>query len=222
MLAERLTAQLLAGEHAGDAVGVSERLPALQAQDQRGARLAVRARSTAGTALEVDRALTQERTLLISWLNRGTLHMVRREDYPWLHALTAARVMSANARRLADEGLSPAEADRSVSIIERSLARDGALTRAQLAREIDAGGVLLHGQALAHVLMLASLRGLIVRGPVVDRQQAFVLVRDWLSARSRRWTANGLWRSSRDATSPATDPPRTATSLAGRGSRCAT
>jgi hypothetical protein len=190
MLAERLTAQLLAGEHAGDAVGVAERLLALQAQDQRGARLAVRARSTAGTALEVDRALTQERTLVISWLNRGTLHMVRREDYPWLHALTAPRLMSANARRLADEGLSPAEADRSVSIIERSLARDGALTcaqltRAQLAREIDAGGVLLHGQALAHVLMLASLRGLTVRGPVVDRQQAFVLVRDWQAWRCR-------------------------------------
>ncbi len=36
------------------------------------------------------------------------------------------------------------------------------------------------GQALVHVLLLASLRGLIVRGPVTDAGQAFVLVRDWL------------------------------------------
>jgi len=31
-----------------------------------------------------------------------------------------------------------------------------------------------------HVLMLASLRGLIVRGPMIGREHAYVLVRDWL------------------------------------------
>ncbi len=36
------------------------------------------------------------------------------------------------------------------------------------------------GQALVHVLFLASLRGLILRGPMVGRDHAFVLVRDWL------------------------------------------
>ena len=36
------------------------------------------------------------------------------------------------------------------------------------------------GQALVHVLMLASLRGLVVRGPMVDGRHAYVLVRDWL------------------------------------------
>ena len=33
---------------------------------------------------------------------------------------------------------------------------------------------------MVHVLALASIRGLIVRGPVTGRDQAFVLVRDWL------------------------------------------
>ena len=36
------------------------------------------------------------------------------------------------------------------------------------------------GQALVHVLMLSSLRGLIVRGPMSGGQQAYVLVDDWL------------------------------------------
>src|SRR5213592_2090253 len=49
LLAERLTAQLLAGEPARDPVAVAERLLAIQAQDLRGARLAIRAR-TAGRA----------------------------------------------------------------------------------------------------------------------------------------------------------------------------
>jgi hypothetical protein len=44
---ERLTAQLLAGEPAGDPVAVAQRLLAVQGQDPRGARLAVRARTGA-------------------------------------------------------------------------------------------------------------------------------------------------------------------------------
>jgi hypothetical protein len=42
MIAERLTAQLLAGPPAGDPVEVVRRLLAVQGQDPRGARLAIR------------------------------------------------------------------------------------------------------------------------------------------------------------------------------------
>ena len=103
--AERLRAQLLAGPPARDPVAVTERLLAVQAQDGRGARLAIRARSCGLTAGDVDSALTEERSLLVTWLNRGTLHLVRSEDYPWLHALTAPRQATGNARRLAKEGV---------------------------------------------------------------------------------------------------------------------
>src|SRR5207237_2653661 len=50
VLEERLTAQLLAGPPARDPVAVAERLLAVQAQDPRGARLAIRARSQGLTA----------------------------------------------------------------------------------------------------------------------------------------------------------------------------
>ena len=66
----------------------------MQGQDPRGARLAVRARSEGLTAADVDRALTEERSLLITWLNRGTLHLVRSEDYPWLQALTTPPLLT--------------------------------------------------------------------------------------------------------------------------------
>ena len=116
LLAERLTAQLLAGPPARDPVAVAERLLAVQGQDPRGARLAtVRARTAGGTtAADVDRALTEDRSLLITWLNRGTLHLVRSEDYPWLHALTTPPLLTGNARRLAQEGVAPADAERGV------------------------------------------------------------------------------------------------------------
>src|SRR5205085_6174857 len=100
----RLRAQLLSGPPVRDPVAVAERLLAVQAQDPRGARLAVRARTKGLSAADLDRALTEERSLLITWLNRGTLHLVRSEDYPWLQALTTPPLRTANATRLRQEG----------------------------------------------------------------------------------------------------------------------
>ena len=180
MIAERLTAQLLAGPLAGDPVTAVRRILAVQGQDPRGARLAIRARTAGISVADVDRALTVDRSLVIGWLNRGTLHLVRSEDYFWLQFLTTPSIFTANARRLAQEGVSPAAAERGVATVSRSLGEEGPLTRAQLRDRLDAAGVPTQGQALIHVLLLASLRGLIVRGPMVGGQHAFVLVRDWL------------------------------------------
>jgi hypothetical protein len=180
VIAERFTAQLLTGPPALTAVDVAERLLAIQGQDPRGARLAVRARSAGLHAVDVDRALTADRSLVITWLNRGTLHVVRSEDYWWLHGLMTSPLFTGNARRLAQEGVPPDDADRGVAAIERSLAEHGPLSRAELRRHIAAAGVRTEGQALVHVLALASLRGLTVRGPVTGGEQAYVLVRDWL------------------------------------------
>jgi hypothetical protein len=178
-IAERLSAQLLAGPPARSPEAVVERLLAVQGQDPRGARLAIRARTRGLTAAGVDRALGAERTLLITWVNRGTLHLIRREDYPWLHALTTPPLLTGNARRLAQEGVSPRAAERGVAVIERALADDGPLTRAQLAARVAAAGVRTERQAMVHLLMLASLRGLVVRGPMAGVHHAYARVEDW-------------------------------------------
>ena len=180
MIAERLTSQLLSGPPARDPVAVAERLLAIQGQDPRGARLAVRARTKGLTAADVDRALTVDRSLLITWLNRGTLHLVRSEDYPWLHALTTPPLLTANARRLAQLGVTPSVADRGVAAIESSLAEEGPLTSQQVRERLQTAKVQAEGQALAHMVGLAALRGILVRGPMVGKQHAYVLTSDWL------------------------------------------
>jgi uncharacterized protein YcaQ len=183
MIAERLSAQLLARTPGRDAVDVVKRLLAVQAQDARGARLAIRARTVGLTAADVDRALTVDRSLLIGWLNRGTLHLVCSEDYRWLHALTTPALSTANARRLAQEGVDPGAAERGVDVITRSLAEDGPLTRVQLRERIARAGVRTEGQALVHLLMRACLEGVAVRGPMIGREHAYALVADWLGDR---------------------------------------
>jgi hypothetical protein len=142
--------------------------------------LAVRARTSGLTAADVDRALSEDRTLLITWLNRGTLHLVRSEDYPWLHALTTPPLLPSSARRLGQEGISPDSAERAVATIERALAAEGPLTRIQLKERLETAGVTTDGQALIHLLFLVTLRGIAIRGPMVGKQHAYVLVRDWL------------------------------------------
>ncbi|HEX3713035.1 MAG TPA: winged helix DNA-binding domain-containing protein [Trebonia sp.] len=182
--AERCAAQLLCGEPAGSAEEVTGRLLAVQAQDPRGARLAVRARSAGLSASDVDAALGR-RSLIVSWLNRGTLHLVRAEDYWWLHPLTVPQLRTGNARRLAQEGVPPDDAERAVAVIQAALAADGPQTRAALRDRVAAAGVRTEGQALVHILFLATVDGLIVRGPVQAGEQAFVLTRDWLGSAPR-------------------------------------
>ena len=172
--------QGLCGSPEKDPVAVAERLLAVQGQDPRGARLAIRARSEGLTAADVDRALTEDRSLLITWLNRGTLHLVRSGDYPWLQALTTPPLQTSCRRRLRQEGVSREDGERAVATIERALADEGPLTRLDLKERLRAAGVPTEGQALLHLLFLAAVRGIVVRGPMIGKQHAYVLVRDWL------------------------------------------
>ena len=182
VVATRFRSQLLGEERGADAGEVCERLLAVQAQDLRCARLAIRARTSGLTVTDVDRRLN-DGSLVIGWLNRGTLHLVRREDYWWLHALTTPPLFVANARRLAQTGITAEFAERGVSLIERALGSEGSLSRDQLRGRLDAAGVPTAGQALVHLLMLACLRGVAVRGPLVEGRHAYVPAGEWLGPR---------------------------------------
>ncbi len=131
--------------------------------------LALRARSAGLERADVHAALNAGE-LVIGWLNRGTLHMVCREDYGWLHALTAPTTTTMNARRLAEEGVT--DPARGVKAIAKLLA-GGPLLRREIGERIGA-----KAGALTHLLLAASLEGLIVRGPVRGREQTFALTRD--------------------------------------------
>jgi hypothetical protein len=177
--AARLTSQGLSTRPARDPVAVAERLFAIQGQDPKGFRLAVRARSEGVVASDVDRALA-DRSLIVTWVNRGTLHLVRAEDYPLLHALTTPQLWTSCRRRLEQTGVGDA-ADRGVETVRRALT-DGPRTRAELRDALDSADVPTAGQALVHVLFCATLQGVCVRGPMVGKEQAFVSTRDWLGA----------------------------------------
>ena len=156
------------------------RLLAVQAQDARGARLAVRARSCGLAATDVDQALSVRRSLVVSSLNRGTLHLVGAQDYWWLHALTTPKLVAGNERRLRQEGVSAAQADRGVAVIVEAVTSDGPQTRAQLRHRLDKAGLPTEGQGLVQILLAASLRSHVVRGPMIGNEHGYVSAPAWL------------------------------------------
>jgi hypothetical protein len=180
LVAARCTAQRLSGEPASTAEDAVRRVLAVQGQDPRGFRLAVRARTSGVSAADVDAGLTEARSLVVSWLNRGTLHLVTAEDFWWLHDLTTPQLVTESARRLQQEGVEPALAERGIDTVIGEIAEHGPRTREELRAALDAARVPTAGQALVHVLLAATLRHRLIRGPVRDGEHCMVLAEQWL------------------------------------------
>jgi hypothetical protein len=181
VLTSRLRAQMVTGPPAESVEAVAQRLLAVQAQDLKGARLAIRARSRGLSAAHFDAALSERRSLIVAWLNRGTLHLVPSADYWWLRDLTVPRLAVANRNRLTQEGVTAEDAARGVAVIARSVS-GGPRSRAELKETLQQAGIPTAGQALMHLIVAASIALPLVRGPLRDGDHCFVDARDWLGA----------------------------------------
>jgi hypothetical protein len=117
----------------------------------------------------VERALSEDRSLVITWVNRGTLHLVAAEDEPLLHVLRTPQLHNESERRLRVEGIDGATAERAVAGIVRGLS-DGPLTRRQIRELLDRAGVPTAGLAVAHVGAVDVAR--CARGSWRDRLRA--------------------------------------------------
>lgn len=117
--------------------------------------------------------------MVVSWLNRGTLHLVGRDEFPWLHGLTVPRLVTGNQRRLKQEGVKPSQAKKGADLIVEALG-EGPKGRNQLRDLLNAAGVPTAGQALIHILLFTTIRDTVLRGPVIEGDHKFVLAEEWL------------------------------------------
>jgi len=163
---------------------VARRLLAVQTQDLGAGMLSLRARVPGLTIPDVYREIG-DRAVVVTWANRGTIHLMRPDDMPWLLALTAPTQQAGIARRFKVHGFGFDTADAAVAVIERALVEEGPLKREDLRDRVTAAGFMAEGRALMHLLFYASYRGVIVRGPVIGRQHHFVRTGDWLGKQPR-------------------------------------
>src|SRR6266498_1803852 len=176
----RTAAQHLHRPRRRSAVDLVRHLTGIQAQSLPAARLAFPARTEGLTAERVDRARLRDRSIVHTWAMRGTLFLIAAEDFGWLVPLVLEPRIQHAFRRLEQEGVPPDQPATAVRLIERMLGREGPLTRPEIAERLRSGGIRTKGQALVHLLWLATAKGVICRGPERGRDQCFVLVRDWI------------------------------------------
>src|SRR5918998_6629490 len=127
--AARAAANLLHRPPGQTPEAIVARLLAVQSQDLIQGRRALRARGGGFTAADVDRAIAEERSIVLAWFNRGTLFMVAREDYWWLLPLTAPPRFTGSWTRLAQNGVSPDDAERGWRAMEAAPPRRGPPSR---------------------------------------------------------------------------------------------
>src|SRR5213596_2706139 len=104
-------------------------LSGLQTQDPSAAALAVRIRSTGLLNDDVERARVQERSIVRTWGQRGTLHLLATKDLGWLLPLFGPVFIAGNQRRYAELGLDEDTLTRRVRALRAILANHGPLTR---------------------------------------------------------------------------------------------
>lgn len=175
----RMVAQRIAGPGADSPAAAVGWLAAVQAQDLPGALTSVALRTTDGTRPAVVAALDAGQVVR-SWPMRGTLHLTLAEDLPWLLRLLTGRVIAGAARRRAQLGLDEAAFARARALTEAALAGGGRLPRDELFTRWRAGGLDTTGQRGYHLLWHLAQTGLVCLGPVHGRDQAVVLVQEWI------------------------------------------
>ncbi len=145
-------------------LGVVEHHLAMQAQDLASGLWSIGVR-TGGTVEDVVTAV-ERGEITRTWPMRGTLHWVATADAGWLTDLLAGPSMRAAARVLASVGLTEEIIAQAGVRWAEHLASAGAMTRAEAAAVLAAGGIDPSGQRTYYLLVRHHQLGLLRQGPI--------------------------------------------------------
>ena len=168
-----------------DPVEVARAIAGAQAQDIHAGPLTFRSRSRRLTLADIDRARTEERSLLRTWVMRMTIHLIPADDAGWMLPLFEPITEKWSRRRLQQLGMPAKDLGKALRVAKRTLEREGPVTRPQLRERIAAAGVALDQQTGLHVIGLAVTSGLACLGPDHGRSACLVLREDWLGKMPR-------------------------------------
>ena len=181
----RLASQLLVSEDAGaDAASTVRGLLALQAQDFEASLWAVGVR-TPGIERPGVLAALDDGSVVRSWPQRGTLHLVAAEDLGWMLALTADRMARTAAGRHRALELTETDLAGAEDAATAALSGGRRLDRAGLLSALVDGGLDIRGQRGVHLIGHVANRGVICWGPSAGTAQAAVLSREWIRSPRR-------------------------------------
>jgi hypothetical protein len=163
----------------GDVAGVVTWFGAMQAQDTASAAWSFGVRLPGLTPAKLDEAIEQKQALR-TWPMRGTVHYVPPRDARWMLDLMGTRPLAGAAKRRAFIGLSDEVAEQSLDVLAEVLAGGKRLTRAQCLDALRDNGVKVDNTHGYHLLWYASQRGVTCFAPNIGKEQAFMLLDEWV------------------------------------------
>lgn len=184
ILAWRLDRQFVSGADGPDAVAVARRLCGVQTQVASSAQLAVAVRSARPDPGAVDRALWAERTLVKTWVMRGTLHLVPADELAgYCAALSTLRFWEKGSWQRG-HGVTAQEIEAIIDAVPRALGEQP-LTREELVEAVVAvtgDGHLREALTSGWGALLKPLSrlGELCYGPPRDGKVTFTTPRRWV------------------------------------------
>ena len=171
----------------GDLLDVASSTCGLQAQVMSAAQLALRARTSAVSAQEIEQALWQDHTLVKVWSMRGTLHLLPARELPLYVAALKPYRLKQERRWLAQYGVDDRALAAMADAILEAL-RAGPLTRRQLTQALQSR--LKHSAPQIQDLVehgwgglgkYVCLQGDLCVGPNQGQEATFVRRDHWLA-----------------------------------------
>ena len=131
----------------------------IQGQDFNAAALQVRARSFGLTYADVVFALSESRSIVRTWVMRGTLHLIPSEDHRWMTSLLGPAAFSAGSGRRLQLGLDEKTLERALECLVTCFTKYGPLTRKEVGERLVSEGIRVEGQAVNHVVRAGGVFG---------------------------------------------------------------
>jgi Winged helix DNA-binding domain len=167
-------------------------LGAIQAQDYPAALWAIGLRcGDSTTKADVEEAIV-EKEISRTWLMRGTLHFASSHDIHWMLRLFAPRLLNTAISRDRHLGLGDDVITKAEDLFQKALKGNGQLTRDEMYKVLERGGVDVPGLLGYHLLYRAAWDGLICFGPHQGRQPTFELLDERIAKRRELSTGQAL------------------------------
>ena len=174
---DRLYSQQIACSKLKTPTEVVAWLVAVQAQDYPGAKWSLGLRLPGSHQTGIEKALA-EKSILRTWMVRGTLHFVTAADIRWMLALLAPRLIAGTMRRYKELELDEPTLVRSNAILAKTLQNGEQRTRTELFAILERNGLAARAQRGIFMLQRASLDGLICQSMMRGRDPVFLALDD--------------------------------------------
>jgi hypothetical protein len=176
----RLKNQLISDSKFSTAEQIVSHLGAVQAQDYYGSLWAIGLRLKNSSQESIEKEIVN-RKIVRTWPMRGTLHFVTAKDVRWMLKLLAPRIFAGSKRRHLQLELDEATFNRSREIFIRTLQGGNKLTRDEMYSLLESNNISAAGQRGIHILGKLAMEGVICFGDRQGKQQAFVLLDEWIT-----------------------------------------